>query len=52
VALLAADARDHARLEDAQHLGLRSGVHVADLVEEERASRGQLEPSLAQAVRR
>ena len=38
IGLLAADARDDALLEHAQHLGLRGQAHVADLVEEERAA--------------
>ena len=36
--VLAADARDLAGLQRAQHLRLRDEVHVADLVEEERAA--------------
>ena len=36
--VLAADARDLAALQGAEHLRLRHEVHVADLVEEERAA--------------
>ena len=36
--VLAADARDLAALQRAQHLRLRDEVHVADLVEEQRAA--------------
>ena len=45
--VLAADARDLAGLERAEHLGLRDEVHVADLVEEERAAVGLLEEARA-----
>ena len=41
--LLAADAHDLALLQRAQQLDLQRGVHVADLVEEQRAAVGQLE---------
>src|SRR3569623_1103245 len=42
-ALLAADARELAGLQHAQHLRLRRQCHVADLVEEARAAGGNLE---------
>ena len=42
-ALLAADARELAGLQHAQHLRLRGQRHVADLVEEDRAAIGDLE---------
>ena len=45
--VLAADARDLARLQRAQHLGLRDEVHVADLVEKERAAVRLLEEPAA-----
>ena len=45
--LLAADARELARLQHAQHLGLRGQVHVADLVEEDRPAVGHLEQARA-----
>jgi len=46
--LLAAHPRELARLQDAQHLGLRRGDHVADLVEEDCAAVSDLEePTLA-----
>ena len=48
--LLAADALQLAVLQDAQQLGLRRFVQVADLVEKDRAAVGQLE--LAAAHRR
>src|SRR5207248_846353 len=41
--VLAPYARDLAALERAEHLGLGHGVHVADLVEEQRAVVGLLE---------
>lgn len=41
--VLAADARDVARLYGAKHFGLRDEVHVADLVEKERSTVGLLE---------
>src|SRR5262249_44953075 len=39
----AADARELARLEDAEELGLERQRRLADLVEEERPARGRLE---------
>ena len=50
--VLAADARDLAGLQRAQHLGLRGEVHVADLVEEERAAVRLLEEAAALAPAR
>ena len=51
--VLAAHARDLARLHGAQHLGLRDELHVADLVEEERAAVRLLEEAAAlEAARR
>src|SRR5580658_1775250 len=41
--VLAAYARDFARLHGSEHFGLRDDVHVADFVEEERAAVGLLE---------
>ena len=41
----AADALELALLEHAEQLGLGFGGHLADLVEEERAAVGQLEPA-------
>src|SRR5439155_12864149 len=41
--VLAADARDLAALERAEHSGLRDEIHVADLVQEEGAPVGLLE---------
>src|SRR6185436_9666904 len=41
----AADALESALLEDAQELGLELGLELADLVEEERAAVGELEPA-------
>ena len=41
--LRAADARDDAVLQDAEHLGLRGEAHVAHFVEEERAAMRLLE---------
>ena len=41
----AADALEAALLEHAQQLGLQLGLELADLVEEERAAVGQLEPA-------
>src|SRR6188474_3448830 len=41
----AADALEAALLQDAQELGLELGLELADLVEEERAAVGQLEPA-------
>ena len=45
--LAAADALELALLEHAQHLRLRVRVHVADLVEEQRAAIGELELAAA-----
>ena len=42
-AAVGAERLDHAFLEDAQELRLEPDVHVADLVEEERALVGGLE---------
>ena len=42
---MAADPLELAFLEDAEQLGLRLGGQLADLVEEERAAVGQLEPA-------
>src|SRR5262245_54390515 len=41
----ATDALETARLQDAQQLGLQLGLELADLVEEERAAVGELEPA-------
>ena len=49
--LLAADALELAVLQDAQQLGLRRLVQVADLVEEDRAAVGQLEAAAPQRRR-
>src|SRR5205085_3113460 len=49
--VLAADARDLAALERAEHLRLRHEIHVADLVEEERAAVRLLEEAAALALR-
>ena len=49
--LRAADARERALLEDAQQLGLRARVHLADLVEEDRAAVGALEVAELARVR-
>ena len=46
--LAAADALDHALLQEAQQLGLQRHRQVADLVEEERAAVGRLD--LAQGL--
>ena len=46
----AADALEPPVLEHAQELGLHAHRHVADLVEEERAAPGQLEPPFLLAV--
>ncbi len=43
IALAAADALDHALLQEAQQLGLQRQRHVADLVEKQRAAVGELE---------
>ncbi len=51
----AAEAPDRARLEDAKELGLHRGVHLRDLVEEERALVRELEaagPALERAGER
>ena len=45
--LARAHRHDLAVFEHAKQLGLERRRHVADLVEEERAAVGQLEPSLA-----
>ena len=50
--VLAADARDLAGLQRAQHLGLRDEIHVADLVEEERAAVRLLEEAALAPARR
>ncbi len=42
-----AHALEHALLEHAEQLHLHGGAHVADLVEEQRAALGDLEPALA-----
>ena len=44
---IAADALIDALLQDAQQLHLHRQAHVADLVEEQRAALGDLEPALA-----
>ena len=49
---LAADAHDLAVLHDAQQADLRGERELADLVEEQRAAVGLLEPALAAAWRR
>ena len=49
--LLAADALQLAVLQDAQQLGLRRFVQVADFVEKDRAAVGQLEPAAPQRRR-
>ena len=48
--LVAADALEALLLQHAQQLGLRGGRHVADLVEEQRAAVGLLEPADAAAI--
>ena len=45
----AADALEPAFLEDAEQLGLHGQRNLADLVEEDGAAVGQLEPALALA---
>ena len=47
----AAEALDLALLQHAQQLDLRRRADVADLVEEERAALGQLEPPLLERLR-
>ena len=47
--LPAADALDHAVLQEAQQLGLQRQRHVADLVEEQRAAVGDLDLADASA---
>src|SRR5687767_7674778 len=42
-----ADALEHALLKHAQELHLHGGAHVTDFVEEQRATFGDLEPTLA-----
>ena len=49
--VLAADADDLAGLQRAEHLGLRGEIHVADLVEEERAAVGLLEEAALPRLR-
>ena len=49
--VLAADAADLARLQRAQHLGLRDEIHVADLVEEQRAAVRLLEEAALARLR-
>ena len=50
--LLAAEPADLALLEHAEQVDLGLGQHLADLVEEQRAAAGHLEPAGLLAARR
>ena len=47
----AADALEDSLLQHPQQLHLHGGIHVADLVEEDRAALGDLEAALARGQR-